>query len=119
MSRRNSESIRIVNLKQGMPRVDEAREHLIHSIDEARRSGVQALKLIHGYGASGVGGGIRTAIRSSLRQRLGEGKIRAFAAGEQWHICEADAQTILAECPALQRDGDLNRHNAGITIVLL
>ncbi len=119
MARRNSNSIKTVNLKQGMPRVDEARQRLIKTIDDARRSGVQALKLIHGYGASGVGGGIRTAIRSSLRRRQGEGKIQAFAAGEQWHVCEADAQTILAGCPALERDSDLNMHNEGITIVLL
>ena len=70
-------------------------------------------------GVSGVGGGIRTAIRSSLTRRRREGKIRAFAGGEKWHVCEPEAQAILAECPALERESDLNMHNEGVTIVLL
>ena len=116
---RNNNRMKTINLKQGMPRIEEARQRLNQAIDSARRSGFQAIKLIHGYGASGVGGGIRTAIRSSLTRRRREGKIRAFAGGEKWHVCEPDAQAILAECPALERDPDLNMHNEGITIVLL
>lgn len=119
MASRNSQLIRTVNLKQGMPHVDEARQRLNQAIDQGRRSGFSALKLIHGYGSSGVGGSLRTAIRSSLTRRRREGKIRAFAPGEKWHVCEPDAQAILAECPALERESDLNMHNEGITIVLL
>lgn len=119
LARRNSNLIRTVNLKQGMPDVDEARQRMNQAIDQARRAGFQALKLIHGYGSSGVGGGIRTAVRSSLTRRRREGKIRAYAGGEHWHVCEPDAQAILAECPALERESDLNMHNEGITIVLL
>ncbi|MCB9853883.1 MAG: Smr/MutS family protein [Phycisphaerales bacterium] len=119
MADRNSNLIKTVNLKQGMPHIDEARQRLIQAIDSAKRAGFRAIKLIHGYGASGVGGGIRTAVRSSLTRRRREGKIRAFAAGEKWHVCEPDAQAILAECPALERESDLNMHNEGITIVLL
>ncbi|MCA9254638.1 MAG: Smr/MutS family protein [Phycisphaerales bacterium] len=119
MASRNTQLIKTINLKQGMPHVEEARQRLNQAIDSARRSGFRALKLIHGYGSSGVGGGIRTAIRSSLTRRRREGKIRAFAGGEKWHVCEPEAQAILAECPALERESDLNMHNEGVTIVLL
>lgn len=119
VARKPNNLIKTVNLKQGMPRIEEARQLLIAAIDQARRGGFRAMKLIHGYGSTGVGGGIRTAIHRSLRKRQREGKIRAYALGEKWHVCEPEAQAILAECPALERDRDLNMHNEGITIVLL
>ena len=108
-----------LNLKQGMPTVAEARQRLNQTLQQARTSGVVAIKIIHGYGSSGVGGALREAIRRSLTKRRKEGSIRAFAAGEKWDSFEPTSQQILAEVPSLARDPDLNRYNEGITIVLL
>ncbi len=114
-----SARIRNVNLKSGMPTVDEARSRLNTEIDKAKQRGDHVLKLIHGYGSSGVGGKLRDAIRSSLRRRRKEGKIRSFVAGEKWNVFDEVTNQILEECPQLAKDSDLNSYNEGITIVLM
>ena len=109
----------VITLKTGMPRVEEARARLQSEIDNARKTGMTALKIIHGYGASGVGGSLKHAIRRSLRKRMKEGQIRCFVAGEEWDIFDESTRQILDECPELDHDKDLGRYNEGITIVLL
>ncbi len=108
-----------MNLKSGMPTVDEARSQLNTEIDKARQRGDHVLKLIHGYGSSGVGGKLKGAIRSSLRRRRKEGKIQSFVAGEKWSVFDEVTNEILEKCPQLSKDSDLNNHNQGITIVLM
>ncbi|HVP11606.1 MAG TPA: Smr/MutS family protein [Phycisphaerae bacterium] len=112
-------AIRIVSIKSGMPTVEEARARLKVELDRARSEGSLVLKLIHGYGSSGVGGTLRRGVRASLRKRLKEGQIRAFVPGEQWDIFNEAARRILEECPELASDQDLNHYNEGITLVLL
>lgn len=114
-----SQKLRVLTIKKGMPSVQEARVLLNAEIEKARTSGVLVLKLIHGYGSSGFGGSLRGALRSSLRKRQKEGKIRSFVTGEQWAASEEAAWPLLEECPELRRDADLNRYNEGITFVLL
>ena len=114
-----AEKVRVLTIKTGMPSVLEARARLIAEIAKAKSSGILVLKIIHGYGASGVGGTLKDGIRASLRKRRKEGKIRCFVAGEQWATAEEVARELLEACPELQRDTDLNRYNEGITFVLL
>jgi len=114
-----AEPVRILKVKAGLPTVQEARERLNAEIDKARASGVLVLKIVHGYGASGVGGAIRGAIRRSLQRRLKEGKIRSFVVGERWAVVDETAWAMLEACPALRTDPDLNRYNEGVTFVLL
>lgn len=105
-------------IKDGMPTVEEARAKLITAVRDAPRKGFKAMKLVHGYGSSGTGGKLKNALRASLRKRRKEGKIAGFVGGEKWHVSETDAQNLLALCPQLERDGDLNMFNEGITIVV-
>ena len=56
-------SILTINLEQGMPTVEQAKQRLIAELGRARASGTKAVKLIHGYGSSGVGGKLRIGIR--------------------------------------------------------
>ena len=114
-----SRKVRVVALKSGMPTVAEARERLNVEIENARGRGVAVLKLIHGYGSSGVGGRLREAVRRSLRRRQKEGKIRCFVAGEKWDVFDEATQQIIEACPELGKDRDLKGHNEGITIVLV
>lgn len=106
-------------LKEGLPSVTEARSRLNAELEQARRSGCRALKLVHGYGSRGVGGSLREAIRASLRKRRKEKRIRAFVPGEKWDSLDETARQIIEECPELARDPDLGRYNEGITIVLI
>ncbi len=112
-------SLRIVNLEAGKPTVEEARRKLIDAIEQARKDGTRALKVIHGYGSSGVGGKIRDGVRKSLSLRRKEGKIVMYVPGEKWSALETGTQELLELYTEIRRDTDLGRGNEGITIVLV
>lgn len=111
--------IRHINLKEGMPYVEEARKRLRAAISRARIDRVDALIIIHGYGSSGVGGKIRTGIQQALRSMQSEGLIRAWVAGENWREDDPVSQWILERCSALDDDPDLDAGNKGMSVVLV
>lgn len=112
-------SILTLNIKSDMPTVDEARRRLLTELQRAKARGVKAIKLIHGYGSTGVGGKLRDALRSSLSRRRKEGLIQSWVAGEKWDPFDPVAQGILEACPELGRDADIGQGNPGVTIILL
>lgn len=114
-----SSQIRTVMLKENRPTVVEARSRLNNEIEQARRTGIRVLKIVHGYGSSGTGGVLKDAIRASLRKRRKEGKIQAFVTGERWDLSDETARLLIQECPDAGRDSDLGRYNEGITLVLI
>jgi DNA-nicking Smr family endonuclease len=63
-----TESVVTVNLEMGHPTVEEARRLLKAELEKCRSRKVTAVKVIHGYGSSGVGGALRQGIR--LRRKL-------------------------------------------------
>jgi hypothetical protein len=109
----------LINLEQGMPTVEQAIRRLAGELIRARAKGARVVKLIHGYGSSGVGGKLRIGIRAELSIRKRRGEIAETVPGENWSIFDKGARRILEVCPDLNRDDDLERGNAGITIVLL
>ncbi len=111
--------MKTVILKEGMPTVEEARSRLRTELGLARRSGVQVLKLVHGYGSSGVGGDLRIALQSTLRQMAQGGEIRDCIYGENWRTSDERSWTLLKQLPELKSDSDLGRGNKGITLVVL
>jgi hypothetical protein len=113
------ETIRTVNLESGLPTAEEALKRLSEQIEKAKQDGVKALKIVHGYGSSGVGGILRQRVQKSLANRRNQGKIRACVFGEKWNSFEQVARDLLEACPELARDKDFNRNNPGISIVLL
>lgn len=106
-----------VLIKAGMPTVAEARRRLDTELANARRSGVRVLKLIHGYGSSGVGGKLRGALRRSLAKEQASGRVGHVVAGEAWSIFDATSRALLDAYPELRQDADLERGNAGVTLV--
>ena len=113
------EEIEVFNIEETMPRVEEARKILIEKLKNARGRGVKVLKIIHGYGSSGVGGALRLALRDSLLRRRKEGSVTNIIFGENWSISEANTRSALQQWPELRKDSDLNRSNRGITLVFL
>jgi hypothetical protein len=111
--------IKIVNLEEGMPTVEQARLRMEHELHLARRSGFQAVKLIHGYGSSGVGGALRTELQKTLRRASRAGAIRTFIPGEDWRISDETTWELLKRFPEWKQDSDLGRNNLGISIVVL
>ncbi len=112
-------NLKIFNLEDGMPSVPQARARLASELRAARASGVELLKIIHGYGSSGVGGDLRIAVQATLRQMQERGEIRACIFGENWRKSDADAWDLLKRNPTLKEDRDLGQNNRGITIVVL
>jgi hypothetical protein len=111
--------IQVINLEAGLPTVEEARARLRAALDECRRAGTSAVKVIHGYGSSGKGGALRSGVRASLHRRRKEGLVKHVVHGERWSAFEEEARRALEACPALRKDRDLERGNEGITIVVL
>lgn len=109
----------IINLEHGMPTVEQASHRLIGELIRARAQGAKVVKLIHGYGSSGVGGKLRIGIRAALADRKRRGEIKEAVPGEDWNIFDEGTRRILDLYPDLSRDRDFDRGNAGITLVLL
>ncbi|MBF0171141.1 MAG: Smr/MutS family protein [Nitrospinae bacterium] len=116
---RKKQGVVTVNLKEGMPTVEEARQKLKAELARSRDRGVKVVKLIHGYGSTGVGGAIKVAIRKSLALRKKEGAIRLFVPGERFNDWDAEAVALFAVMPGMKGDPDYQRGNEGITFVLL
>src|SRR5262245_19684267 len=118
MSRKH-ELIKVVNLEEGLPTVEQARLRMEHELHAARQAGFRAVKLVHGYGSSGVGGALRNDLQKELRRAATNGTIRAFVAGEDWRISHQTAWDLLQRFPEWKQDSDLGRGNQGISIVVL
>ena len=108
-----------VNIEEGMPLVDAAMRRTTFEIAQAKRGGYVALKIIHGYGSSGSGGRIRTELQKYLGRMKVKKEIKLFVPGERFDIFDAETQKLLEACREISSDRDLNRHNNGITVVLL
>lgn len=99
--------------------MQEALERLARAIASGRQEKQFALKVIHGYGSSGVGGDIRAAVQRRLREMADAGEIRGCIFGEEWSKSGEETWRLVQERPELKKDADLGKGNAGITIVLL
>jgi hypothetical protein len=108
-----------INLEDGRPTKDVALRRLSAEIFRYKAHRVKALKLIHGYGSSGVGGILRVAVRKELDRMKSRGVIKLYVPGENFEIFSADTIKMLDSCDALRNDRDLGRYNNGITMVLL
>ena len=114
-----AQSLITVNLEDGMPTVEQAQRRLVAELGRARASGAKAVKLIHGYGSSGVGGKLRIGIRQFLATKKRQNALKMFVSGEEWDIFHAESRQLIEACPDLSRDRDLGRGNPGVTLVLL
>ncbi len=111
--------MKAVDLKSDMPSVPEALQRLDRELSLARQQKHSVLKIIHGYGSTGVGGDIRIAVQKRLHELSGESKIRGCIFGENWSKGDEVAWQLLKTRPELKQDEDLGRRNQGITIVIL
>lgn len=118
MSRKDF-AIKIVNLEEGGPSLEIARLRMHHALAQARRDGIKAVKLIHGYGSTGAGGVLRDELQKELREAVTQGRIHAVIAGEDWRISDETTWALLRRFPEWKKDSDLGRNNLGITVVVL
>lgn len=112
MSRKVAE----VNLEYNMPTVETALQRMMNALTTRKGQGYKAVILIHGYGSSGVGGSIKTAVRRTLGDSSLRGIVRVYAEGEQW---QSKKKELLAFCKDLERHEYRIAGNEGVTIVIL
>ena len=107
------------NLEIGMPAVADALRRLAGILSTQRALRTRVIKLIHGYGSTGKGGKIRSEVRRYLDDCRRKGTIKGYVKGEEFSIFSEETRALLARCPEVARDKDLEKYNNGITIVLL
>lgn len=106
-----------LNIKDTMPTAEAAWTHLQGAIEGARLRGVRILKVVHGYGSSGVGGKIRRRVRSGAAKQVEAGKLKDVVYGEDWGPFSATARGWVDAIPALRNDADYGKGNEGITLI--
>lgn len=105
-----------VNLKYDMPTIDIALHKMKNALTTYKGKGYKAVILIHGYGSSGVGGGIKTAVTKCLGENSMIGIVRTYTGGEQWLNRKRE---ILALCKDLENYERKISNNEGVTVVIL
>lgn len=110
--------LKVVNLKEFSPTVDIALASVQIAMETAKREGVTAIKVLHGYGSHGRGGAILIELRKLLRQYKKQGQILDFFGGESWDMFNEKTLFVLNRDKSIV-DEDLGRANPGITIIVL
>lgn len=110
---------KIVNLEEGRPTVNVGLLRLDRAIVSARAEGVVLLKLIHGYGSTGVGGRLRDEVWKALERFRRHGMIRAFIPGESFRLSDEQTWELIKRDKTIKLDRDFGRGNKGITMVVL
>ncbi|MEG0777916.1 MAG: hypothetical protein RR147_05375 [Oscillospiraceae bacterium] len=108
-----------VNIKSDMPTASDAVKRVTYNIRNGKSWGCSAIKIIHGYGSTGKGGRIRTETRRYLQEQKQKGFIKDYITGEDFSIFDEPTRNAFMLCDELRRDSDLERHNNGITVVVL
>lgn len=108
-----------INVEVGMPTVEVGQKRLYLEIITARNQGYSFLKVIHGYGSSGVGGRLKKGMLEFLAAKQKDGLVKAFVPGEDWNIFNQTTREIIEQCDDLRKDSDLGNTNHGITIVMI
>ena len=108
--------VKEVNLERGYPTVDMAIRDMISQMGTHKRQGYRAVILIHGYGSTGIGGKIKSAVKLKLREPSLSGIVRKTCGGEDWLIHKKE---MLSICNQL-RDFEIRiSGNPGVTVVIL
>ena len=118
MAKHTAPAVRTVNLEQGKPKAEQAIARMNQAVFSARASGTKVIKLIHGYGSSGKGGVIRTAVYRELETKKAEGIIKDYVPGDAFSPFSPAGRKALSAMPELSADLDYARGNLGITLVL-
>lgn len=106
------------DIKSDMPTTAEAGVRLANII-RACNGKDKAIKIVHGYGSTGVGGSIKKTVHASLRKRVRSGEIKAYIPGEAFSQMIGFDEIIQTYASLLKSDSDYNKMNDGITFVIL
>ncbi len=109
----------VANIEKFMPTVYQAEILVKNNIETYRKKGIKVFKIIHGYGSTGKGGGLRTGIRAYLSQLKKANIIADFIAGEDWSVFNETTRKVLDLDNSFRKDSDLDNMNSGVTIIII
>ena len=109
--------MKLINLKEEGCSVDYALAIVEIEIENTKREGGCAIKVLHGYGSHGRGGAILVALRSQLGQWKKNKFIKDYFGGDKWNMFDKTTFEILQNDKTIYADEDLNKANPGITII--
>jgi len=109
--------MKIINIETGLPSAQQAMDRLTNELYRVRASGVPYAKIIHGYGSSGQGGAIKTALKRHIPVLISRRLITGYVYGEEFGTFYAKARTYAERYKDLRSDIDWGRANDGVTIV--
>ena len=119
-------SIVKLNIEQEKPPLDVALYYIMHEIELAKYNGGGVIKVLHGYGSSGVGGVIKIETlkmlkklkRKSPNDSMSKGlKIRDYIMGEEFSVTSPKYVRWVQDYPELMSDEDLNNGNGGVVFI--
>lgn len=105
------------SVKTGMPSVSEAMARLNTFIKMTRHK-ERIIKIVHGYGSSGVGGGIKDAVRTHLQLLKDKGQIKSYIPGEAFAQMMGFDAEIRMYRSLIETDSDFQKSNPGITYII-
>lgn len=108
--------VKEVNIEQGYPTVETALRDMINQLGTYKRMGFRAILLVHGYGSSGTGGKIKSAVRTKLKEPTLYGLVKESCGGEDWVDCR---RPFLDLCPQLKEYERRISGNPGVTVVII
>jgi hypothetical protein len=106
-------------IKKDLPTCEEAIKLLEQAVFGARAGDIKVIKIIHGYGSTGVGGELRYCLRDYLDRMIRLRMVNFIVPGEEFSRQFKNGQKFLQMFPKFENDKDLNRFNKGITFVVL
>ena len=111
--------MRFIDLKKENCSVEYALAVCEIEIEKAKKEGLTAIKVLHGYGSHGKGGAILLNLRRLLNQWKKSGYIKDFFGGDKWNMFDKSSMEILLKDKSIYGDEDLNKSNPGITIIYI
>jgi hypothetical protein len=100
-----------------MPTVSEAKTKLINIINNSANK-EKVIKIVHGYGSSGVGGKIKEMTHQYLKHLMTLKRIQAFIPGEAFGIPIGYDDVINKFKSLIQNDEDFKKVNDGISYII-
>lgn len=111
--------VQTIRLESGLPTVEEGLARLQRELSSARSDGGRVLRIIHGWGSSGVGGKLCVACRSFLRRELAAKRVKAIVPGEDYSRATAAGRELMSRYHELRANERPDANNPGITFVEL
>ena len=108
--------VKEVNLERGSPTVSQAISKMVNELATAKGGGYKSIILIHGYGSSGIGGAIKPAVISKLKEPMLAGVVKSYVNGLNW---DQKKKEFIEECSQLKEYENRIQQNPGVTVVLL